>query len=98
MPKPLALLLASLACYRLARLVSQDIITDGLRRAVGRKAAGKPHNHPWIWLAEWLYCAHCSGVWFAAGLAWLIGPASWKEYLLSWLAIAGVQSFMESAT
>ncbi len=89
-------LLAVYTCYRLARLVSQDALTDGLRRAVGRRAVGRPHNHPWIVLAEWLYCAHCSGVWFAAALAWLIGANSLREFILFWLSIAGAQSWLES--
>lgn len=89
------LLILVLACFRLARLVSKDKITEPLRYQFGRRAAGKrPWSLPWL-AAEWINCPHCTGVWFAFFLALLAGR---KGLLLRWLAVAGGQSFLEGIT
>lgn len=87
--------LAALACYRLAQLVGRDTLTAPIRTRLGRLAAGKGTWHPWTLLAEWAACPFCSGVWFAAGLALWLGPASFIEWAVLWLSIAGAQSYLE---
>ena len=91
--------LAVLVVYRLALLVSQDILTDGLRKRVGRWAAGQPHRSAAWYVAELLNCAYCTGVWFALAVA-LYLAFQWRLGVLStialWLALAGAQAFLFS--
>lgn len=91
--------LAVLVVYRLALLVSQDVLTDGLRKRVGRWAAGKPHRSFAWYVAELLNCAYCTGVWFALAVA-LYLAFQWHLGLMStialWLALAGAQAFLFS--
>ncbi len=91
----LEFLLAIFANYRLARLVATDDITYPVRLAVGRRASGKPANHPWYFLAELVCCPYCLGVWFGAFFALLSRPKSFRAFLLSWLAIAGGQAALQ---
>lgn len=91
--------LAVFVVYRLALLVSQDVLTDGLRKRVGRWAAGKPHRSFAWYVAELLNCAYCTGAWFAlAGAMYL--AFQWRLGLMStvalWLALAGAQAFLFS--
>ena len=92
-------LLMVLAVYRLALLVAQDVITSGIRRRIGKWAAGShPHSFPW-YVAELVNCAYCTGVWFAlAGAVWL--GAHWQvsspDMFLLWLSLAGAQAFLFS--
>lgn len=91
--------LAVLVVYRLALLVAQDVLTDGLRKRVGRWASSKPHRSFAWYVAELLNCAYCTGVWFALAtalyLAWL-----WRldgvACMALWLALAGAQAFLFS--
>jgi hypothetical protein len=91
------LVLAIFATYRLARLVSKDTILDALRNAINKKAA-EPDSG-WYYIAEWMNCPHCVGVWIAFFIVialsfyfhWSFGLG-----ILAWLAVAGGQSFMQS--
>jgi hypothetical protein len=90
------LLVLTLACYRLARLISMDTITAPLREPVITRAVGKP---PWsrAWFfAELLTCSRCVGVWGAALLAFAMRPPSVLDYFIYWLALAGGQAYLAS--
>jgi hypothetical protein len=89
----LLLVLLILACYRLARLISQDLITEFIRNWFGRQAAtGRP---AWQFLAELVHCPYCTGVWMAAVLALSVSH-TFLEWCLYTLAIAGGQSFLQN--
>lgn len=96
MPDWLRLALAVLACYRLARLVSRDTLTDGLRGWAVNRAVGKlPYSPAWL-LAEWLHCSYCLGVWLAVPCAVLVvWPTFPGDILLAWLGIAGGQALIQ---
>lgn len=91
MPDAFRLLLAILACYRLAMLITKDEITRPIRTYFGL--------HRWAWvrsfLGELTHCPYCVGVWIAAGLALLLWPLNWLT-LLYWLAIAGGQATLQT--
>lgn len=91
----LMLTLLILACYRLARLISKDLISEPLRRWVGRQASSQ--NKAWMLLAELLLCPYCVGVWAAMGLAFIVSH-SFLEWCLYALAIAGGQSFLQEVS
>ncbi len=87
--------LAGFAAYRLARLVTVDKITDGLRSWLGRKAAGKPKYHPRWLLAEVAGCPYCLGLWISLALAFWFHPVTPGQYLMFAFGIAGFQAFLE---
>lgn len=91
----LLLFVLILACYRMARLVSMDTITEPVRRWVGRQASSQ--NKGWMFLAELLLCPYCVGLWVGFLLSTLIA-SSFTEWLLLSLAIAGGQSFLEEVS
>ena len=91
-------LLAALAVYRLAQLLSLD---DG-PLAVFARVRRWSQAHPaawggWRWsVAEWLACPFCQGVWWAAvALPLLVWPTAGGDLFLLWLALAGAQSWLE---
>lgn len=90
MPSWFPLLLAILACYRLAMLVTQDAVAGQFRSYFGL------HRRAWVrnWLGELVHCPYCFGVWAAAVLALILYGPKWIT-LLYWLAIAGGQAFMQ---
>lgn len=91
--------LAVLVVYRLALLIAQDVIFDGIRKRVGRWASSKPHRSLAWYVAELLNCAYCTGVWFALAVA-LYLAGHWHldgvTFLALWLALAGAQAFLFS--
>ena len=89
------IILAILATYRLSRLVADDQAAVPLRAWAGRRASGQPTGSPAFLLAELVNCPYCLGVWFAAFLALLLKPGSAREWVLTWLAIAGGQALVQ---
>jgi hypothetical protein len=90
-------ILAIFATFRLARLISRDTIFDALRNAINRKAA-EPDSG-WYFIAEWMNCPHCVGVWIAFFI--VISLSFYFRWtflagMLIWLAVAGAQSFLQS--
>lgn len=81
-----------LAVYRLARLISKDLIFEWFRLWLGRKAAGR--SYVWLTIAELFHCPYCLGVWFS-GAAALLYAHTFLEWLLYTLAIAGGQAFLQ---
>ena len=92
---PFTFLLFVLAIYRLAMLVSQDILTAGIRNQLGKRVAGKPPYSLSWYLAELINCPYCTGVWIALVCAFLI-TNEWQEWIVIWLALAGGQAFLHS--
>lgn len=104
------LILAILACYRLARLISTD---DGpgfifLRLRFWAKDKGflerkrnliSPDDSrwfgPWTSLAEGLSCPFCVGIWVSLALFPLvIRPSRWGDLALTLFAISGGQAVL----
>jgi hypothetical protein len=90
----LLVLLAIFADYRLSELIALDVIFTPLREAAGKRVTIGKHD-VWWWIAEWMNCPYCLGIWFALPLAFLCATG-WQYILLSWIAIAGGQTFLES--
>lgn len=80
---PYALLLCSLAVYRLARLVALDGITETPREWLVLHSPGK--------LADLWECPFCVSVWcmFAVLPAWVLGP-DWMRWGITGAAVAGL--------
>jgi hypothetical protein len=83
----------TLAVFRLGNLLSKDTITAGLRIFVGRLASGSPI---WKYIAEWINCPYCNGVWFAIIGAVVLKPKTIIEFFIYWLSIAGGQYLLQS--
>lgn len=91
----LFLTLVILANYRLARLITKDMISEPFRRWLGKKAAGR--NFIWLHTAELFHCPYCLGVWTAQIFA-LFFATSLLDWILLTLAIAGGQTFLQGLT
>lgn len=91
----LRLLILILADYRLARVISSDDISRQVRQAFGKRAAKLGEFSLAWYVAEWLNCPYCQGVWGAGLLALLAHPHDWREWLTWTLAIAGGQVILE---
>lgn len=76
-PTPWELALIVLAAWRVWRLLAEDTILDGVRRAVLRRWPSET-------VAEFMDCPYCLGFWVA--LAWVI--ALWVEPY--WTVVAAV--------
>lgn len=75
----LLVLLYFLSVMRITRLINFDTVMDWLHEWVGR------HLGPGSWVAEFLECPWCVGMWVALFTAWapiLIGHVSWWNYPL----------------
>lgn len=73
----LRLALASLAAFRVWRLLGRDEIVSTLRARLPGRVQGM------------LACPWCSGFWIAGAVAWLVGARGWKLGVV-WLAISAV--------
>jgi hypothetical protein len=86
------LAVGALAVHRLTRLVTEDTITDPLRRPVLEE---RPESR----LADFLTCPWCVSVWVAAG--WLTLTAAAPRLarplgaVLAWSTAAGLLSSLE---
>jgi hypothetical protein len=82
---PLWLVVSALAVYRLTRLITDDLITEPLRKAIEHL------GEPW---ATGIECAWCVSVWVCAGSVamWLLIPALWHvlAVVLALSAVAGL--------
>lgn len=92
-------LIYSFAVYRLAELLSKDLVFDKLRRWIGRRAAAG--GVTWKILADWIHCPLCIGVWFALPAALLycysiLHLTNLVFVIPAWLGIAGFQYFLSS--
>jgi uncharacterized protein DUF1360 len=80
-PSPFEFVLASLAVYRLWRLLAEDDILEPVRRRVLRYVGWKvgddlPADYRGRW-AEFLTCPWCAGFWLGllAWMFWLFAPS-----------------------
>src|SRR5262245_51266505 len=87
---PLALILAALATYRLARMVTQE--EGPLDIFVKLRGAIDPDQK--TWLGRGINCALCVGFWVSLGVAFLLAPFDWS-LLLIWWGIAGAQILIQ---
>lgn len=92
----------SLACYRLAQLISDDdgplSIFARLRRWADQRAkAEQEQGGGLIWQSfnDGLNCHFCTGVWIAIPLGVVYGGIGWYTPIYI-LAIAGLQSWLEN--
>jgi len=94
----LNLVLLSLVCYRLARLIAIDEgpfeIFHLLRTISGAYDYGK-NGKAITSLGRGISCPFCIGLWVALPLAFYANLSSWW---LWWLAIAGLQSFLQGVS
>ena len=93
------LLIYAFAVYRLAELVSKDLIFEAIRRGIGKRAAAGKLG--WNAIADWIYCPLCVGVWFSFPAALLFGfvileTTNFIHIVSLWLGIAGFQHFLSS--
>lgn len=83
------LILAILAVYRIAQLITLDDgpfkVFDRLRRFFGRRSQLRE-------LAELFHCPYCLGMWLAGGLTLVMQP---DQPILWWMAVAGGQALLE---
>ncbi|MGH7274770.1 MAG: DUF1360 domain-containing protein [Nitrospiria bacterium] len=97
----LRLILAGLACYRLAQFVSLDNgpwnVFDRVRIATEQAVARHPTSHFWKSIAELASCPYCQGVYAGILCASLVlWPTTGGDMVLLWLGIVGVQAFLQS--
>jgi hypothetical protein len=92
-------ILAALAAYRLALLVTKEsgpfMMFERLRTWLGQKASGKRLGGFRWTMAELFSCPHCLGIWLCllTGTA-VVRPVPITDIILTYLAIAGLQSFL----
>jgi hypothetical protein len=82
------------AVYRLSELLSKDLILDGLRRRIAQRAA--VGGAAWKFIADWIHCPLCIGVWLALPTAFLydayvLDVKNLLNVFILWLGIAGMQ-------
>lgn len=94
------LLRLGLACYRLSRLITKEVgpfdIFHYLRSAVGVYDYGAD-GRPKTLTGKLFDCPYCTGVWVALILVLL---PNWKvtRLFVSWLAVCGIQTALQSWT
>ena len=97
--KPARWLLAALAVFRLASILTLEdgpvyVFRNG-RRAIGQWAAPRKDDAS-LSLAELVNCPYCLGVWLAAGaLLLVLKPTRLGDLLLGWLGLAGAQAWLQ---
>jgi hypothetical protein len=84
------IILAALASYRLAILISNDTVPfEPLRLYIGKYANKSKLGY---YLAEGINCHHCVGMWTSLFFCLLvIKPKTLKDLLVYWFAVAGLQ-------
>ena len=97
MPQPLDLLIAILACYRLAQLASLDDGPGFVFRRLREWSLKQQGRAGGASLVEFLECPYCQGVWFAGALAlWIVTPRNIIDWLALTCALAGGQAFLQA--
>ena len=93
------LVVASLACYRVAQLLVFDegpfCLFDRLRIRAGCYDYGED-SKPQTGLGRFLSCPYCVGLWIAIPLTLILFPETITDFIVGWLAIAGGQAFLET--
>lgn len=87
---------AVLATYRVARMLALEEgpglpIGDKLKRRKGifKRVREKIDLEQETWVGRGVNCVLCLSFWLAWGMALLLLPSSWPEYILTALGIAG---------
>lgn len=93
-------LLLSLACYRLVNLIVRDegpfSVFHRFRILTGVYDYDK-QGRPQSAIGRLVSCPYCLGVWVAIPLAVIGNGLEWYT-LVYWLAIAGLQSFLQGVS
>jgi hypothetical protein len=84
-----ALTLAALAVYRLARMISSE---EG-PGAIFTKLRGRFDPDQQTWIGRGLNCQLCVGFWLALPIAFLVAPLD-PSLLLAWWGIAGAAALI----
>lgn len=90
MSRPLLLLIAALATYRLARMVAWE---EG-PGAVFTRLRGRIDPDQATWIGRGLNCPLCVGFWIALPITLLLVPFDWSV-LFVWWAVAGAQAVLQ---
>ena len=91
-------LIYALAVFRLAELISKDLIFESFRRWVGRRAAA---GRVLKFIADLIFCPLCIGMWlsFPAALLFgyfILGWISVTDVVTIWLGMSGLQYLLSS--
>jgi hypothetical protein len=92
----LKLVLLSLACYRLAQLFVYDEGPFGVFQQLRLSIGGYDYNEQGqarTSLGRLITCPYCLGMWIALFMA--VSAYGWPEFIIYWLAIAGLQAFLQ---
>lgn len=77
------LILATLATYRISRMIAMEDgpadVFSSIRSSIGQKT----------WLGRGLHCVLCISFWLAWLVSFLLPLSDYKEYILASLGIAG---------
>jgi len=87
---PIALLLASLITYRMARMLAWE---EG-PFSVFVKFRGRFDPDQRTWLGRGLNCPLCVGFWLALPITALFMPLDWS-LIIAWWAVAGAQTVLQ---
>lgn len=81
-------ILAVFAAYRIAHMLATE--EGAFSLFVRIRERFDPEQTTWV--GRGLNCALCIGFWTALVIALLIPFATWQEFILHWLGIAGAQA------
>ena len=84
----LSIILSIFATYRIAHMLATEEGAFSLFANIRERF--DPRQDTWV--GRGLNCALCIGFWTALVIALLIPFATWQEFLLNWLGIAGAQA------
>lgn len=98
------LFLLIFAVYRVSQLIALDETSESLRTYFAKRANKNKLNN---WIATLIHCPHCLGIWFAIPAAlfftltssvmiFYTNVSAMIMFSVTWLGIAGVQSFLQS--
>ncbi|WP_173916923.1 DUF1360 domain-containing protein [Halobacillus sp. Marseille-Q1614] len=92
----LNIFILAFACFRLTRLVVQDVIFEPLRAPFFTviKEDGEEWIEPKGVIGELLSCQWCVGVWMALAVVFLHLFVPYSELFLLVMAVAGMQSLI----
>ena len=83
-------LLAILAAYRVARMLALE---DGPLDVFAHLRARLDPEQT-TWLGRGVNCPLCIGFWVSLIFAAMLPFADWQTFIITWLAIAGGQTFL----
>lgn len=85
------LILSILAAYRVARMLTLEDGPADLFRAA--RTSIDPLQHTWV--GRGITCPLCVGFWVSLVIVIIARPASKREFILTWLGVAGAQTAIQ---